>query len=199
MHRHEHDRHGAKQPERFDPKKAARLDDPARFAYLPPADVVALLDAPRGGVVVDFGTGTGTYAIELARVRPDLRVVGLDEQEPMLALLRKKLAAAPLPNIEPVLSGTEAARALKAGADRVLAINVLHELGDDAMRELAAQLKPDGRAVFIDWSSAVDRPHGPPRDHVYSPAEARERIEKFGLKTIAERLFPYHYAIVSSL
>jgi SAM-dependent methyltransferase len=197
-HDHHHDRHGAKQPERFDPARAARLDDPARFGYLPPADVAALLDAPRGGVVVDFGTGTGTYAIELARAHPDLRVVALDEQEPMLELLRAKLAKAPLSNVEPVLSGTEAATRLKGTADRVLALNVLHELGDEALQELASLLKPKGSALFIDWNGAVERPAGPPRDHVYTPAEGRARVEQAGLATIAERLFPFHYAVVSA-
>ena len=64
---HDHSRHGAKQPERFDPAKAAKLDDPARFEYLPPAYITEALAAPQGACVIDFGTGTGTYAIELAQ------------------------------------------------------------------------------------------------------------------------------------
>ena len=60
------DRHGARQPERFDPARAALLDNPARFEHLPPDEVFAMLAAPAKSRVVDFGTGTGMYAIELA-------------------------------------------------------------------------------------------------------------------------------------
>ena len=84
------DRHGARQPERFDPVRAALLDDPSRFGYLPPDEIFDMLAAPADGRIVDFGTGIGTYAIELARSRPDLEVIALDEQEKMLALLRAK-------------------------------------------------------------------------------------------------------------
>src|SRR5579863_10143435 len=58
-HEHGEDRHGARQPRRFDPKRAARLNDPTRLAYLPPDRIFALLAAPQGGRVADFGTGTG--------------------------------------------------------------------------------------------------------------------------------------------
>ena len=36
------DRHGARQPERFDPARAALLDEPSRFEYLRPDEVFAL-------------------------------------------------------------------------------------------------------------------------------------------------------------
>jgi SAM-dependent methyltransferase len=191
----EHDRHGARQPHRFDPARAGVLDDRSRFAYLPPAEVFALLDAPRGGSVVDFGTGTGTYAIELARARPDLHVIALDEQQAMLDKLRAKLAPEPLENLELVMARTPAAHALEGKVDRVLGLNVLHELGDDALKELLALPGPTGRALLVDWSAAVDRDVGPPRDHVYSPEEAAARLASLGFRIDGQRLFRYHYAI----
>ena len=100
--KHAHDRQGARQPERFNPQRAAKLDDPARFEYLPPEEIARLLDVPAGGKLVDFGTGTGTYAIELARLRPDIEVIAVDELPEMLARLRAKLAAAALENIKSV-------------------------------------------------------------------------------------------------
>jgi SAM-dependent methyltransferase len=194
-HGHGHDRHGARQPERFDPARAAALDDPARFEHLPPAEVLRLLDAPQGARVIDFGTGTGTYAIEIASRRPDLEVIGLDEQPEMLAMLRAQPAAAELGNLRPVL--TDAIDELRESADRILAINVFHELGDEAMRGLAGLLKPGGSALFIDWRSDVDRPVGPPKDHVYDAAEARRRIESFGLSVERQALLGYHFALVA--
>lgn len=187
------DRHGAKQPERFDPARAARLDDPSRFDYLSVETVLELLDAPQNGRVVDFGTGTGTYAIALAERRPDLHIVALDEQPQMLALLQKKLDARPMPWIE---SATDA-RPFEGTADRVLAINVLHELGDDALVELGRLLKPDGSVVFIDWNGGVDRPVGPPRDHVYTLAEAEARLRACGMPVVSSRTLTYHYAVIA--
>ncbi|HXR35642.1 MAG TPA: class I SAM-dependent methyltransferase [Candidatus Binataceae bacterium] len=192
---HDHSRHGAKQPERFDPARAAKLDDPARFEHLPPGDVTEMLAAPQGACVIDFGTGTGTYAIELATRRPDLQVIALDEQPEMLDLLRAKPAAAALKNLRPVL--TDALPELQGKADRILAINVLHELGDEALSGLVALLKPEGRVLFIDWRADVERPVGPPRDHVYNVAEARKRVEGFGLLVEHQHLLQYHYVLLA--
>jgi SAM-dependent methyltransferase len=195
-HEHSHhgdDRHGARQPARFDPARAALLDDPRRFDYLPPAQILEMLDAPQGGVVIDFGAGTGAYSIEIARRRRDLTVVAFDEQPRMLEMLTAKPAAAELRNLKPVLATDTAS--LTASADRILGLNVLHELGDDALRGLAAMLKPGGRALFIDWSAEVDRPIGPPKDHVYTRVEAVKRLERFGFAKVSEGALPYHYVV----
>jgi SAM-dependent methyltransferase len=188
-------RTGARQPRRFDPARASKLDDPDRFSYLPPKAVLELLDIPPGGCIVDYGTGTGTYAIAIARLRPDLRIVALDEQPEMLGLLRAKLEAEPAPNVEPFCT---AQHPFGERADRVLAINVLHEAGDAALGEIRALLDEDGSALFIDWNAEVERPVGPPRDHVYSPAEARARLEQSGFRVSAERNFRYHYAMLAT-
>jgi ubiquinone/menaquinone biosynthesis C-methylase UbiE len=204
MSRHEHkdrgshryaDRYGARQPERFDPARAALLDDPARAEYLPLERLIELLDAPAGARVIDFGAGTGAVAIELARRRPDLEVIALDEQPRMLELLKAKPVMSDLGNLKPVLSGE---MALANSAERVLAINVLHELGDEALNELAGMLKPGGLALVVDWNSEVDRPVGPPRDHVYSPAEARQRLEAAGLRATERDPLKYHYVFVAA-
>lgn len=194
-HRHVDDpaRAGARQPARFDPQRAARLDDPARFAYLPAANVAELLDAPKDSLVVDFGAGTGAYAIPLAQARSDVTVVALDEQPEMLALLPVKPAAAALKNLRPVLPRD--LPQFRARAARVLAINVLHELGDEALADLKALLAPSGFALFIDWNAEADRPVGPPRDHVYAPAEAAKRLESLGFAVEPLDPLAYHYAL----
>jgi SAM-dependent methyltransferase len=189
------DRHGARQPERFKPELASRLDDPARFEYLPPQEVAKMLDVPAGGKLLDFGTGTGTYAIEIARLRPDVEVIALDEQPEMLDMLRAKPAATKLSNVTPVLPADIAA--FNGKIDCVLALNVLHELGDEALRSLKALLKPGGLALFIDWNAAVERPAGPPADHVYSPGEGALRLQEMGFRVRGEKLFPYHYSILA--
>jgi|SRR5947209_3165160 len=189
-----HERHGAKQPNRFDPARAAILDDPARFAYVSPDELLALLDVPRGGTLIDFGTGTGLYALEIARRRPDVRVLALDEQPPMLAHVRDAIARAGLGNVEAVSS--DALGTLLGTADRLLALNVLHELGDRALDELRSLLADGGSAVFVDWNAEVERPVGPPRDHVYGVADAAARLTGAGFRILSRSAFAYHLAFV---
>jgi len=189
-------RHGAKQKERFDPKRAALLDDPARFDYLPPRELFKLLDAPRMAAVLDFGVGTGTYAIELARARPDITIIAFDEQRRMLDLLKKKLAVDPVPNVQPLLADGKGYASARGRADRILALNVLHELGDEALNKMRSLLTPNGRILFVDWNGGFDRPVGPPRDHVYSPTEAVRKLAAFNFRVMRKRILRYHYALV---
>jgi SAM-dependent methyltransferase len=192
-HHHGHSREGAKQPEVFNPARAALLDDPERFKYLAPEDIVALLDAPKGAVVVDFGAGTGAFSIELARRRPDLRVIALDEQPGMLDLLRAKPAAHEVKNLQPML--TDEMDSIKGRADRILAINVLHEIGDHDLRGMSELLKPQGAALIIDWDGEMDRPFGPPKGHTHSPAEASARLAKAGFDTEVLEHLRYHFVM----
>ena len=193
QHHHGHSREGAKQPRVFNPARAALLDDPERFKYLPADDIAALLDAPQAAVVVDFGAGTGAFSIELAKRRPDLQVIALDEQPGMLDLLKAKPAAREIKNLRPML--TSEMDSIKGKVDRILAINVLHEIGDDDLRGMAELLKATGIALVIDWDGDTERPVGPPKGHTHTPAEARNRLAKAGFNTEVLDHLQYHFVI----
>jgi release factor glutamine methyltransferase len=53
---------------------------------------VLALDPPRGGRIVDLGTGSGCIAIALAVARADLAVLALDRSEAALGLARRNAA-----------------------------------------------------------------------------------------------------------
>ncbi len=188
-----HDRHGAKQPDRFDPARASILDDAGRFAYVPPAALLDVLAPPPSSTLLDFGAGTGLYAVELARLRPDLRVLALDEQPAMIERLRAALARADVANVAAI--EPPALAALRGTVARILALNVLHELGDDALGALRALLAPGGAALFVDWNADVERSFGPPRDHVYGPIEAERRLAAAGFAVVGRSAFAYHFAL----
>jgi SAM-dependent methyltransferase len=188
-----HDRSGAKQPHRFDPARASILDEAGRFAYVPPAALLDALAPPPSSTLLDFGAGTGLYAVELARLRPDLCVLALDEQPAMLEHLRAALARAGVPNVAAIEPAALAA--LEGSVERVLALNVLHELGDDALGALRSALAPGGAALFVDWNADVERPFGPPEDHVYGPREAERRLAGAGFAVVERGAFAYHYAL----
>lgn len=190
-----HDRHGAKQPSRFDPARAAILDDTARFAYVSPDTLLADLGLAPSATLVDFGAGTGLYAIALARLRPDLRIVALDEQPDMLVHLKAAIDHAGASNVEAV--DPSGLAALHGRADGVLALNVLHELGDAALGDLRTLLAPDGAALFVDWNADVERPVGPPRDHVYNCVDAVRRLKGAGFAAEVRPPLLYHFALLA--
>jgi hypothetical protein len=61
---------------------------------------------------------------------------------------------------------------------------------------LRSLIADGGKAAFVDWNADVDRPVGPPRDHVYSVADAEARLTGAGFGVVSLREFAYHYAFV---
>ena len=188
----DHSRNGARQPQRFDPAKAHVLDDPERDTWLPTYRIFQLLDVPPEAEVMDYGAGSGVVAIALARSRPDVFVYAIDEQAEMLAIMQAKLDERLTENVLPMRP--DEAPPLHGRIDRLLAVNVLHEMGDVPVASLAPYLSADGTALFIDWNAAVERPVGPPSDHVYSAEEAAAKLRTAGFDPVAVGAFPYHFA-----
>ncbi len=185
----------AEQPYKFDPSNAARLENPERLKWLPPQRLASLLDIPRGATVLDFGTGTGALIIPIAKSHLDSTFYALDEQPTMLEILRGKLAADPLSNVVPI--DPPQARGLVGTIDRVLAVNVLHELTDEELGFLRSLVKPDGFALVVDWNALVERPAGPPAEKCYTPEAAGERLSLLGFKVQPVGEFTYHHAFVA--
>ncbi len=184
---------------KFDPSRAERLLSEERASALPPEDVLALLGAQPGHVVVDVGCGPGFFALPLARrVGPEGRVLALDIIPEMLARLRDRLAVEGVKNVEPVLSKEARLPLPSASCDRALLVNLLHELANPAglLAEVARVLRPGGRGLAVDWAPRPS-PTGPPLDVRVPPARAGEWLRTAGLAPEpAGDLGLYSYAIV---
>jgi ubiquinone/menaquinone biosynthesis C-methylase UbiE len=199
-------REGTTVAEKFDPAKWERLENPDRLKELPPAVVLELLAVDGSETVVDFGAGTGMYTIPIAEAMTTGTVVAIDELDELLERLAAKLTQ---PGHEALrdriwLVRPERGRLpLQDGsAQRVLALNVLHHISDDptALAEIVRVLAPGGRLVVIDFGD-IERPVGPPRDHVLSHDELRAVVAGMGLREIAfhepGELVVYHVVVVA--
>jgi SAM-dependent methyltransferase len=187
--------------EKFDPKHADKLENPERLVELPPSRLVELLRLTGAETVVDFGAGTGVYSLPLAEALPLGRVLAVDEQPELLDRLRAKLAAR-AGRVEPILSIDGRAPLDDGVAERMLIVNVLHHVDDDpgALAEIGRLLAPGGLLVAAEFAR-MDRPVGPPNDHVLPLDDVRAALTGMGLAEVD--VYPpgavgrYHNVIVA--
>ncbi|MGA2392700.1 MAG: class I SAM-dependent methyltransferase [Candidatus Lustribacter sp.] len=156
---------------------------------LSPEAILAFVDAPPGAVVVDYGAGTGAYAVPFALARPDCRIVAIDIEPQLLDVLRAKPEAAAIRS-----GGPDLLAELSGSIDRVYSLHVMHYLGLSDLRRILGALAPGGRAAFVDWNGDVERPRGPAKDRLWGAGDAERLLVSAGFIVERTLQLPYHYA-----
>jgi len=186
----------------FDPQHAGRLEDPARLAALPQAAVVALLRLDGGETVVDYGAGTGIYTVAVAAALPRGRLIAVEALPRLAEMLRTKITPDLSERLEIVETDRNTVPVPDATADRVVMVDVLHHLYDQpgALAEVTRLLRPGGLFVVVDWGD-LERPVGPPIQHVLGLDAVRDIVTSMGLDVVEAHapgtLLPYHLALVA--
>ena len=147
---------------RFDTSRGDRLNNPERIKELRPLQVIKEVGGVKPGMTcVDFGAGTGVFALPMAEIAgPNGPVYAIDSSQDMLLLLEAK---GPPPNLKRVKSDVAATGLANETADFCLCSLILHEV--DSPQSIIAEtyrvLKPGGTLVIIEWKMETD--WGPPR------------------------------------
>lgn len=189
--------------EKFDPSHASKLENPERLVELPPAKLVELLQLTGAETVIDFGAGTGMYSLPIAESLPNGTLFAVDEQQVLLDRLRRKLGEhRPAGRVEPMLNVGNHVPLPDGAGDRIFMLNVLHHIYDEpaALAEVTRLLAPGGLLVSVEFAR-MERPVGPPNDHVLPVDELHAVIEGMGLKERAVyepgEIGLYHVTIVA--
>jgi len=189
--------------EKFDAIHASKLENPERLVELPPAKLVRLLQLTGAETVIDFGAGAGMYSLPIAESLPHGTLYAVDEQQALLDRLRQRLSERrPAGRVEPLLNVDNHVPLPDGAGDRILMVNVLHHIYDepDALAEVTRLLAPGGLLVLVEFAR-MDRPVGPPNDHVLAAEELHAVIARMGLKELAAyepgEIGLYHVAIVA--
>ena len=180
---------------KFDPARAHLLDSPERARFLPEAPIIALLQLSGDETVLDYGAGTGRFAIKLVEELPQGRVIAIDESAEMVELLEARTAGRA--NIETVAITDNDVPLPDACADRILAVNLLHEVrGERALVEMRRLLAEQGLLIVVDWDRDRASEPGPPSEHRYSAAEAQQELISAGFETeLLSTTLPYHFTL----
>ena len=172
------------------------FDDPARDAWQKPAEVIAALKLSPDAVVADVGSGTGYFAVRLARALPRGRVYGADVEPEMVRFLNARAARESLGNLSSHAAGQDGPD-LPAQVDLALVVDTYHHIPRRTryFERLKSALRPGGRVAIIDFK--LDSPTGPPVKHRIPPEQVKAEMERAGYRLQEEPAFlPHQYFLV---
>lgn len=172
------------------------FDDPAREAWQKPAEVIRALKLAPNAAIADIGSGTGYFAVRLARALPQGRVYGADVEPDMVRFLNARAAKENLRNLSSHLAADDDPK-FPAAVDLALVVDTYHHIPKRTLyfRSLRPALKPGGRVAIIDFK--LDSPTGPPPKHRIAPETVVSEMERAGYRLAEEHGFlPNQYFLV---
>jgi len=123
-------------------------------SFLNPSDVLKRLRLRKDIVAADFGSGSGGWAIPLAKILEEGKVYAVDILEEPLSALRAKVKIEKLFNIEARKADVEKGVTLLSNScDLVLMTNLLFECENkkQVLEEGKRILKKGGKILVVDW------------------------------------------------
>ncbi len=158
------------------------LERPDREETEKPDEVVKQMNLKPTDVVADIGAGTGYFTFRLAPVVKQGKVLAVDIQPEMLAIIEGRKKRFKADNVEMILSTETDTKLPAASVDVVLFVDAYHEFSfpREMMESIVRGLKPGGRVVQIEYRG--EDPDVPiKRLHKMTVAQAKKEMAAVGL------------------
>ena len=130
----------------------------SKLTYAPFARKIVGSLAPleSGSVIVDLGTGPGILAIELHKLLPQAKIIGVDLSIDMLEIAGKNADEAGMSNFETRLGKAEEIPIESNSVNLVVTQSSFHEWEDQrkGLSEIFRILKPGGSLILKDYNRA---------------------------------------------
>jgi len=167
--------------------------------FLNPQEILNQLELKDDMAAADFGSGSGGWAIPLAKILEEGKVYAIDVLEEPLSALKGKTDLANLSNIETIRADLEKDKGSgleNDSLDLVLMTNLLFELEEKekVFKEAKRVLKKEGKILVVDWK--IDSSLGPQKGKI-SVGGVKKIAKDLGLKF--EKEIPagaYHYSLI---
>ncbi|HDZ54761.1 MAG TPA: SAM-dependent methyltransferase [Candidatus Nealsonbacteria bacterium] len=167
--------------------------------FLKPEEILKQLNLKEEMTAVDFGSGSGGWAIPLAKILKEGEVYAIDVLEEPLSALKGKANLSNISNIKTIRADIERDKGsgLKDNSlDLVLITNLLFQIEEKekVVKEAKRVVKKEGKILIVDWK--VDSSFGPKEGKI--SAEAVKKIAKeLGLQFKKEiGAGGYHYGLL---
>jgi len=128
----------------------------SKLTYAPFARkiVASLYPLESGAVIVDLGTGPGILSIELHKLLPQAKIIGVDLSSDMLEIARRNAEEAGMSNYETRLGKAEEMPIESDSVSLVVTQSSFHEWEDQrrGLSEIFRILKPGGSLMLKDYN-----------------------------------------------
>jgi len=165
--------------------------------FLNPDEILKQLKLKKEMIAADFGSGSGGWALPLAKKLEEGTIYAIDILEEPLSALRARAKLEKILNIETIRADVEKRTPLSSNSvDLVLMTDLLFECEDKKMvlEEGKRVLKPGGKILVVDWK--LNAPLGPEEGRV-SVDDIKEIAKDLNLKL--EKEFEagiYHWGLI---
>ncbi len=132
--------------------------------------------------VVDLGAGTGYFSLPIARQLDTGKVLAVDIQPEMLAIIEQRMDSEGVDNVETLLAEPCDPGLSPASVDMVLLVDAYHEFAcpREVMQVVAQALRPDGRVILVEYRG--EDPEVPIKPlHKMTVAQAERELAAVGL------------------
>lgn len=129
------------------------LERPQRTHEEMPDEVVANLNLQPDDVVADIGAGSGYFSFRMAAKVPNGKVLAVDIQPEMLAMIEERKSADKVDNIEGILGQIDDTHLPENAVDLILLVDAYHEFSHpyEMLDSMVKSLKPGGRIVLLEY------------------------------------------------
>ncbi|WP_237134583.1 class I SAM-dependent methyltransferase [Pseudohongiella sp. O18] len=148
-----------------------------------PDEVVANMNLEPDDVVADIGAGTGYFSFRMAQQVPQGKVIAVDIQPEMLAIIEQRKAETGLDNVEMVLGEVDNPRLEPNSVDAVLLVDAYHEFSHpfEMMQVIYDAMRPGGRVFLVEYRAEDDTVPIRPL-HKMSVEQVVREMSVFGLE-----------------
>ena len=174
------------------------LNRPSRIEEEMPDSVVENMNLNDDDVVADIGAGSGYFSFRIASKVPNGKVLAVDIQPEMLALIENTKESEGVDNIEGILGKIDDPNLPPDSIDAAIMVDAYHEFAypREMGEAIVRALKPGGRIALVEYRME-DRTVPIKRLHKMSEAQSRKEMAAIGLTWVETKdILPQQHLMI---